>query len=138
MTVIWGTNYSIVKHAFREMDPQAFNAVRMVIGSTVFLSIIFGLRRFGDARAGEAEASPYTSGHPAPAPEEVAADDSVASIFHSPAPITRKDWLGLLGIGVVGHFFYQYLFISGLAQTSVANSSLMLAATPVVIALLSA
>ena len=47
MTIIWGTNYSIVKHAFREMDPQAFNAVRMVIGSTVFLSIIFGLRRFG-------------------------------------------------------------------------------------------
>ena len=47
MTVIWGTNYSIVKHAFREMDPQAFNAVRMAIASAVFLSIIFGLRRFG-------------------------------------------------------------------------------------------
>jgi drug/metabolite transporter (DMT)-like permease len=68
----------------------------------------------------------------------VAGDDSIASIFHSPAPITRRDWLGLLGLGVVGHFFYQYLFISGLAQTSVANSSLMLAATPVAIALLSA
>jgi drug/metabolite transporter (DMT)-like permease len=134
MTVIWGTNYSIVKHAFREMDPQAFNAVRMVIASTVFLSIIFGLRKFGEAKAGagDAEASPYGSSR------EVAADDSVASIFHSPASITRKDWLGLIGIGVVGHFFYQYLFISGLAQTSVANSSLMLAATPVVIALLSA
>lgn len=120
MTVIWGTNYSIVKHAFREMDPQAFNAVRMVISSTVFLCIIFGLRRFGIADT------------------EAPADDSVASIFHSPARITRKDWLGLLGLGIVGHFFYQYLFISGLAQTSVANSSLMLAATPVVIALISA
>lgn len=134
MTVIWGTNYSIVKHAFREMDPQAFNAVRMVIASSVFLSIIFGLRRVGEAKAspddgsGDAEASPY---EPTPG-------DSVASIFHSPAPITRRDWLGLLGLGIVGHFFYQYLFIAGLAQTSVANSSLMLAATPVVIALISA
>jgi drug/metabolite transporter (DMT)-like permease len=120
MTVIWGTNYAIVKHAFREMDPQAFNAVRMVIASTVFLSIIVGLRRFGIAET----AAP--------------ADDSVASIFHSPAPITRADWLGLAGLGIVGHCFYQFLFISGLSQTSVANSALMLAATPVVIALVSA
>ena len=29
MAVFWGTNYSIVKHAFREIDPQAFNALRM-------------------------------------------------------------------------------------------------------------
>ena len=115
MTVIWGTNYSIVKHAFREMDPQAFNAVRMTIASVVFMSFIFGLRRFriasgeADAASGEAQASPYVAG-----------DDSLASIFHSPAPITGRDWLGLLGLAVVGHFFYQYLFISGLAQTSVA------------------
>ena len=132
MTIIWGTNYSIVKHAFREMDPQAFNAVRMALGSAVFLSIIFGLRRFGRRSVegpGEAEASPC---------ETPSSEDSVASIFHSPAPITRNDWLGLVGLGVVGHFFYQYLFISGLSQTSVANSSLMLAATPVAIALLSA
>ncbi|MGZ8253669.1 MAG: DMT family transporter [Burkholderiaceae bacterium] len=121
MTLIWGTNYSIVKHAFREMDPQAFNAVRMSIASAVFLSIIFGLRRFGSAGS-----------------EEPRADDSIASIFHSPAPITQNDWLGLLGLGIVGHFLYQLLFISGLAQTSVANSSLMLAATPVAIALISA
>lgn len=121
MTLIWGTNYSIVKHAFREMDPQAFNAVRMVLASVVFLTIIFGLRHFGRVDSDEAPA-----------------DTSVASIFHSPARLTGKDWLGLIGLGVVGHFFYQYLFISALAQTSVANSSLMLAATPVVIALISA
>ena len=121
MTLIWGTNYSIVKHAFREMDAQAFNAVRMVLASSVFLTIIFGLRRLGLAAA-----SPPSAG------------TSIASIFHSPAPITRRDWLGLAALGVVGHFFYQYLFISGLADTSVANSSLMLAATPVVIALVSA
>jgi drug/metabolite transporter (DMT)-like permease len=121
MTAIWGTNYSIVKHAFREMDPQAFNAVRMTIASVVFLSIIIGLRRFGR----------LSSDTPSP-------DTSIASIFHSPAPITRQDWTWLILLGIVGHFFYQYCFISGLAETSVANSSLMLAATPVAIAIVSA
>ena len=28
MTLIWGTNYALVKYAFREIDPQAFNALR--------------------------------------------------------------------------------------------------------------
>jgi drug/metabolite transporter (DMT)-like permease len=110
MILIWGTNYSIVKHAFREIDPQAFNAGRMAIASAVFLAFIVVVRRVG-ARAG---------------------------IFYSPAPITRSDWLWLAGLGVVGHSIYQYFFIGGLARTSVANSSLMLGATPVVIAVSSA
>jgi len=124
MTLIWGTNYSIVKHAFTEMDPQAFNAARMLIGSIVFLAIIYALQ-WKWARAPEKDG-----------------DDrgrkAIASIFHSPAPITRRDWLGLIGLGIVGHFLYQYFFIGGLAATSVANSSLILAATPVVIALMTA
>ena len=40
MAVIWGTNYSIVKSAFREVDPQAFNALRMMIASAAFLTVI--------------------------------------------------------------------------------------------------
>ena len=44
MALIWGTNYSIVKSAFREVDPQAFNAVRMAIASCVFLWVIAGLQ----------------------------------------------------------------------------------------------
>jgi drug/metabolite transporter (DMT)-like permease len=44
MALIWGTNFSIVKYAFVEIDPQAFNAIRMVIASVVFVGIIFGLR----------------------------------------------------------------------------------------------
>jgi drug/metabolite transporter (DMT)-like permease len=110
MTVIWGTNYSIVKHAFREIDPQAFNAGRMLIASSVFLALIVGARRVRRP----------------------------AGIVSTPAPITTPDWMWLIGLGVVGHFLYQYLFIGGLARTSVANSSLMLGATPVVIALITA
>lgn len=112
MALIWGTNYSIVKHAFAEVDPQAFNAVRMLIASCVFLAIIVGVRRVS---------------------RRVPRD-----IFFTPAPITRRDWLHLAALGLVGHFMYQYFFIGGLARTTVANSSLMLAATPVVIALVSA
>lgn len=121
MVLIWGTNYSIVKHAFQEIDPQAFNAVRMIIASAVFLALMVWLRR---AR----RIVPALAG----------GEGTVASIFHTPAPITRSDWIRLTILGIVGHFFYQYFFIGGLARTSVANSSLLLAATPVVIALMSA
>jgi drug/metabolite transporter (DMT)-like permease len=123
MTIIWGINYSIVKTAFREIDPQAFNALRMIIASAVFLVIIFGLPRF--RRYGESE-------------DESGTDGGIASVFHTPASLTRRDWLDLLGLGIVGHVLYQYFFIGGLAATSVANSSLLLAATPVLIAVITA
>ena len=109
MTLIWGTNFSVVKPAFREIDPQAFNAVRMVVASLVFIAIMKIVPRW-----------------------------TTSDIFSTPAPITRRDWFAIAALGVVGHFFYQYFFIGGLALTSVANSSLLLAATPVVIAILSA
>lgn len=123
MALIWGTNYSIIKHAFREIDPQAFNAARMVTASVVFLALIFGIRRFG------------TRSHEGSAP---GGDAGIASIFYTPERVTGRDWLWLVALGTVGHFLYQYFFIAGLAQTSVANSSLMLAATPVLIALITA
>lgn len=112
MTLIWGTNYSIVKRAFTEIDPQAFNAMRMMIASSLFVITILVLNRFRRSDA--------------------------AGVFHTPAPLTGRDWLVLAGLGVVGHAMYQYLFVGGLALTSVANSSLILAATPVVIAIVSA
>jgi drug/metabolite transporter (DMT)-like permease len=113
MTIIWGTNYSIVKTAFQQIDPQAFNALRMIIASLAFLLIIVVARR-------------------------MRATGPLGSIFVTPAPITQRDWISLALLGLVGHAGYQYFFIGGLARTSVANSSLMLAATPVVIALISA
>ena len=33
MALIWGTNYAIVKSAFRDIDPQAFNALRLILAS---------------------------------------------------------------------------------------------------------
>ena len=114
MAIIWGTNYSIVKFAFEELNPQAFNAARMVLVSVVFLAVIGALRL------------------------RTPSFDGLASIFRTPTRLTPRDALELAALGFVGHFLYQYFFIGGLALTTVANSSLMLASTPVVIALISA
>lgn len=116
MTLIWGTNYAIVKHAFRFIDPQAFNAVRMMISSTVFLTIMAAIRRLPPSRR---------------------AEGSLAGIFYTPSRVTARDWVGLAALGLVGQCLYQYAFVGGLAGTSVANAALITAGAPVLIALAS-
>ncbi len=116
MTLIWGTNYAIVKHAFTEMDPQAFNAIRMVVASSVFVVMMLAVRR---------------SGASAPV------DASEPGVFYTPHPMTRRELLLLAALGIVGQSLYQYLFIAGLARTSIANSAVIAAAAPVIIALVS-
>jgi drug/metabolite transporter (DMT)-like permease len=54
------------------------------------------------------------------------------------APLTRTDWLQLLFLGAVGTFLYQLCFVGGVRRTSVANGSLIVGISPIVIALLSA
>jgi drug/metabolite transporter (DMT)-like permease len=117
MAVIWGTNYAIIKHAFREIDPQAFNAIRMIVASTVFVVIILAVRSRPAGRR---------------------AQGSFGSIFYTPSPMSGRDWLGLAALGLVGQCLYQYLFVGGLAATSVSNAALILAFTPVLIAMVSA
>jgi drug/metabolite transporter (DMT)-like permease len=112
MVLIWGANYSIVKSVFDEIDPQAFNAIRMATATGIFLVVMAVARARGSA--------------------------SFNGIFYTPAAFTRRDWLALAWLGVVGHFGYQVLFIGALDRTSVANSSLIIAASPVVIAVASA
>ena len=119
MAVFWGTNYSIVKHAFREIDPQAFNALRMSVASLVFLAVLVGVRLRASAGPREGE-------------------QAGGGVFYTAEEITRRDWWGLAGLGLVGHCCYQYFFMGGLSRTSVANSWLMLGATPVIVAIVSA
>jgi len=120
MTLIWGTNYALVKSAFGEIDPQAFNALRLVEASVLMVGANLVVRR---ARPAVADAG---SGF-----------GEVASIFHTPAPVTRSDWVRLAWLGLVGHCLYQYLFIGGLARTSVANGALIVSSSPIVITLFS-
>ncbi len=109
MALIWGTNYAIVKSAFQELDPQAFNALRLLLASSVLALASGAARRFQ-------------------------LDDT----FQTSERVTRDDWIRLACIGVVGHGIYQYLFVGGLARTSVANGALIISLTPVVITLVSA
>ena len=120
MTIIWGTNYALVKTAFREIDPQAFNALRLIEASAVMAGASLLFRRERPARA---DAAPARA--------------EIASIFHTPAPVTGGDWLRLAWLGLVGHCLYQYLFIGGLAKTSVANGALIVSSSPIVITLFS-
>jgi drug/metabolite transporter (DMT)-like permease len=117
MTVIWGTNYAVIKSAFADLHPQAFNALRLSIASLVLLGAMLAIRARRDVRS---DMNP----------------GSAASVFHTPAAVTRGEWMQLAALGAVGHTLYQYCFVGGLARTSVANSSLIIAMTPVLIAVL--
>jgi drug/metabolite transporter (DMT)-like permease len=108
MTLIWGTNYALVKSAFAEIDAQAFNALRLLLASAVMA-----------------------------AASHIAGRSKLHDTFHTPAPVTRDDWRRLAWLGLVGHCLYQYLFIGGLARTSVANGALLVSLTPIVITIFS-
>lgn len=103
MTFFWGSNFSIIKAAIREMPGPAFNGLRMAIASIVFVAII-------------------------------AWRDGLGAV----ARVERRDWPAIIGLSLVGHGLYQLLFLSGVAHTSVANSSLIFAFTPIAVSLLSA
>ena len=115
MVVIWGANYSVIKRAFVEIPPLPFNALRLVIASAVFFAAI----RIARWRA-----------------HRVAPDRT--GVFHTHDDLTRRDRLDLVWLGLIGHCAYQLTFVSGVAATSVSNAALILGATPVVVAILSA
>jgi drug/metabolite transporter (DMT)-like permease len=104
MTLIWGSNFAIIKAAMLEVPPSPFNTIRMLAASGLCVALIL---RQHDARI-------------------------VLRRFD------RPEWHRLLALAAVGHFSYQFLFINGVAKTSVANSSLIFGCTPVTVALLSA
>lgn len=116
-TLIWGSNYAIVKRAFAEIDPQAFNAVRLIVASTVFLAAMAAIRSLPPNRRSEG---------------------LFASVLYTPSPMAKRDLMGFVGLAIVGTTLYQYWFVGGLARTSVANAALITALTPVLIAFISA
>jgi drug/metabolite transporter (DMT)-like permease len=114
MVVIWGANFSVIKRAFEEVPPQPFNALRLVIASAVFLAAINIAGRL--ARRGE----------------------SVSSVFHTRNPLTKRDRIDLIWLGLVGHLGYQYFFVGGVALSSASNAALIVGSTPAVLAVVSA
>jgi drug/metabolite transporter (DMT)-like permease len=114
MVVIWGVNYSVIKRAFVEIPPQPFNAIRLVLASAVFLTAIWLARR-AHARSGR-----------------------VSTVFYTPRPLSGRERFDLVWLGLIGHFMYQFCFVGGVASTSVSNCALIIGATPVVVAVVSA
>jgi drug/metabolite transporter (DMT)-like permease len=168
MTVIWGANYSIVKVALHEIPPLAFNSLRLGLASLLFLLTLALCRRarpvdrsdessvgqgfsLADpqdrgklgARAPTSDPGPRTSDDAAsvstPDTGHRTPDDaaSVLAVFQR-SRICPRDWLLIAVFGLIGHFVYQICFLFGLDRTTVANSSLILGCSPVVVALFSA
>jgi drug/metabolite transporter (DMT)-like permease len=104
MTFFWGSNFSVIKAALRELPGPAFNGLRMVLASLVFLAVI-------------AWREP---------------------LARSLRAVPRRDWPAIVGLSLVGHGFYQYLFLGGVARTSASNSALIFGCTPITVSLLSA
>lgn len=46
--IIWGSNYSVIKFVLQEVPPRAFNGLRLIVASLVFLAVIFLTRRRED------------------------------------------------------------------------------------------
>lgn len=104
MTFFWGSNFTVIKAALREMPGPGFNGLRMVLASVLFLVLI-------SAREG---------------------------VTRGIRSVPRSDWPAIIWLSLVGHGLYQYLFLGGVARTSVANSSLIFGCTPITVSLLSA
>ena len=60
----------------------------------------------------------------------------IASSRARPA-FSRTDWFRLVFLGIVGTFLYQLMFVGGLKRTSAGNASLIVGASPIIIALMS-
>jgi drug/metabolite transporter (DMT)-like permease len=59
-------------------------------------------------------------------------------LFPSARRISRRDWLVIAVLALVGQFVYQLCFLGGIARTTVANSALIQGCSPVVITLMAA
>lgn len=102
MILIWGSNFSMVKMALRDFPEIPFNAMRLIVGTSVYLAVISLTRERANVQR-----------------------------------ITRGDWIQLFFLGAVGTFLYQLCFVAAVRRTSVANGSLIIGTSPIVIALLS-
>ena len=114
MVIAWGANYSLLKRAFQEVPPVAFNTLRMGFSSAVFLAAIWLARRRAE-RGGAAATS---------------------SVFYTSHSVTTRDRWDLLWLGLVGHCVYQLCFVGGLARTTASNAALIFGASPVAVAII--
>lgn len=110
-TLVWGSNYTIVKTALRQIPEFGFNALRLGIASTLFVAVL--------------------AVYPAPG-------DEGRRLFATARRFSPREWAVLVGLAAAGHFLYQLCFLGSVARTSVANSSFIIGTSPVAVSLLAA
>lgn len=109
LVTVWGFNFALVKATFEELPPLVFNGLRFAIASVLLL---LAMRRIEPNRI-----------------------QDWSKTMSEPAR-GRVEWWKLLVLGLIGNSAYQLFFILGLARTTAGNSSIILATTPIFIALL--
>jgi drug/metabolite transporter (DMT)-like permease len=100
MAVFWGSNFTVVKIAVRDIPELPFNALRLLLASAAFL-VTLAMRR-------------------------------------DIPRLSRAEWRRIVALGIIGHVIYQLCFLGAVARTTVANSALIFAFTPITVALLTA
>lgn len=110
MTVFWGSNFTIVKIAVRDIPELPFNALRLLVAAVAFLLTIAIVDRAS----------------------------AKASAGKGARRLTRAEWIRILLLAIVGQVLYQLCFLGAVSRTTVANSALIFAFTPIVVALLTA
>lgn len=95
--LIWGLNFSVMKGAFREFLPLAFNGLRFVLASLLVLILV--------------------------------------RLIEGRVSIQRKDWPAFVALGLIGNTLYQIFFVIGLDHSTAGNASLILALSPIFVAL---
>jgi len=111
-TLVWGSNYTIVKTALRQIPELGFNALRLAIASSLFVAVL--------------------AVYPAPGGQRGTRPFPTARRF------SAREWAALVGLAAAGHFLYQLCFLGSVARTSVANSSFIIGTSPVAVSLLAA
>jgi drug/metabolite transporter (DMT)-like permease len=100
MAVFWGSNFTVVKIAVRDIPELPFNALRLLVASAAFLITL--------------------------------------AIVEGRPRLTKPEWTRIVQLAIVGQVIYQICFLGAVSRTSVANSALIFAFTPIVVALLTA
>ena len=114
MVIAWALNYSILKRVFEEFPPMVFNTLRMTLSSVVFYAMI---------RIARWRARRVASGR--------------STTFYTPNPLTTRDRIDLVWLGLLGHGVYQLCFGNGLSMTAASSAALIIGCTPVIVALAS-
>ncbi|MEZ6107543.1 MAG: DMT family transporter [Pirellulaceae bacterium] len=110
-TVLWGLNIVVVKAAISQLDPLAFNAIRLVL-STFALGLLAALDRSRSTPSStESKTDPASTELPP---------------RRTPFPTAR-----VIVFTLFSGLIYPLLFIFGINQTPAGNAALLLATMPI-------